>query len=91
MCGSQRRCDSGSDYQSRALGGDRRHGLRVLPADIQVEVTDAQRARPGGDLVSYRQPRTRIDTLALATGQDADKIKSLAKQMPINDVEPYFS
>lgn len=33
----------------------------------------------------------RIETLALATGQDADKIKSLAKKMPINDVEPYFS
>lgn len=42
------------------------------------------------DPVFEQELMERIDTLALATGQDAAKIKALAKKMPKNDLEPYF-
>ncbi len=49
-----------------------------------------QTFKQAGDVGKHEEELLeRIDTLALATGQDADKIKALARKMPAKDVEPY--
>lgn len=65
QCGGQRRIDGGAHHQDGVVTGNALHQIRILTADVKLEVVETEGACPGDDLAAEAEATARIDALFL--------------------------